>query len=80
MRDHERSQPRHGGRNQFCHRRGAAIDVIANLDFSKAVDSSVSLCPKCGAEMPEGAGECPQCGVDPATGQLSEAAKKRATR
>lgn len=59
---------------------GSSGEFLANLDFSKAIDSSVSLCPRCGAEIPEEAAECPKCGVDPATGQLSAAAKRRATQ
>jgi len=35
------------------------------------------MCPKCGAEIPEDATECPKCGVDPSTGQLSSSARKR---
>ena len=58
-----------------------SMDFLANIDLSKAVDTSVAMCPKCGTEIPEEATECPKCGVDPATGQLSaNAAKKRAGR
>lgn len=57
-----------------------SMEILANLDLSKAIDSSASMCPKCGADIPEGATECPKCGVDPTTGQLSDSAKKRAGR
>ncbi len=52
-------------------------DLLSKLDVSKAVDTGASMCPKCGAEIPEGDEECPKCGVDPTTGQLSKAAKRR---
>jgi hypothetical protein len=52
-------------------------EFLADLDLDKIVDSSQSMCPKCGASIPEDANECPQCGVDPNTGQLSASAKKR---
>lgn len=54
-------------------------DLLAKLDLSKAADTAANLCTKCGAEIPEGASECPQCGVDPNTGELSKAARKRKT-
>lgn len=57
-----------------------SMELLANIDLSKAVDSSASMCPKCGADIPEDATECPKCGVDPATGQLTAAAKKRLAR
>jgi DNA-directed RNA polymerase subunit M/transcription elongation factor TFIIS len=50
------------------------------IDLSKAEESGSSLCPKCGTEIPDDAKECPKCGIDPATGQLSAAAQKRASR
>jgi ribosomal protein L40E len=53
------------------------LDFLANVDMSKAVDATANICPKCGADLPENASECPKCGTDPATGQLSEAAKRR---
>jgi ribosomal protein L40E len=56
------------------------MEFLTNVDMSKAVDSNASMCPKCGAEIPEEASECPKCGVDPATGQLSASAKKRARK
>lgn len=55
-------------------------DFLANMDLDKAIDSSMQICPKCGASIPEDAAECPKCGVDPNTGQLSAAAKKKAGR
>jgi ribosomal protein L40E/phage FluMu protein Com len=55
-------------------------EFLAGLDLDKVIDSSESMCPKCGASIPEDATECPKCGVDPETGQLSASAKKRAGR
>jgi hypothetical protein len=52
-------------------------DFLADLDLDKLVDSSDQMCPKCGAQIPEDATECPKCGVDPSTGQLSASARKR---
>ncbi len=52
-------------------------DFLAALDLDKVVDSSEAMCPKCGAPLPEEATECPKCGVDPQTGQLTASAKKR---
>jgi ribosomal protein L40E len=57
-----------------------SMEFLANVDMSRAVDSSASICPKCGADIPDDASECPKCGVDPATGLLTEAAKKRLAR
>src|SRR5262249_46052117 len=50
---------------------------LAGLDLDKVIDSSDQMCPKCGAQIPEDATECPKCGVDPSTGQLSTSARKR---
>jgi len=52
-------------------------DFLARLDLDKVVDSSHAMCPRCGAAIPEEATECPECGVDPSTGQLTASAKKR---
>ena len=52
-------------------------EFLARLDLDNIADSSQAMCPKCGAAIPEDATECPQCGVDPATGQLTASAKKR---
>jgi ribosomal protein L40E len=57
-----------------------SMEILANLDLSSAVDTSVSMCPKCGADIPEDASECPKCGADPSTGQVTEAAKRRLGR
>lgn len=54
-----------------------STDFLATLDLGKAEDTSEAMCPKCGASIPEDATECPACGVDPTTGQLSARAKKR---
>src|SRR5258708_17260151 len=52
-------------------------EFLARLDLENVADTNQSMCPKCGAEIPEEATECPKCGVDPTTGQLSAGAKKR---
>lgn len=52
-------------------------EFLARLDLDKITDTGHSMCAKCGAEIPEDATECPQCGVDPNTGQLSSSAKKK---
>jgi ribosomal protein L40E len=57
-----------------------SMEILANLDLASAVDSAASMCPKCGTDIPEEATECPKCGFDPATGQVSEAAKRRLSR
>jgi ribosomal protein L40E len=52
-------------------------EFLASLDLEDHADSSEAMCPKCGAALPEDATECPKCGVDPTTGQLTASAKKR---
>ncbi|HEY2253730.1 MAG TPA: zinc ribbon domain-containing protein, partial [Planctomycetaceae bacterium] len=52
-------------------------EFLASLDLEDLADSSEAMCPKCGAALPEDATECPKCGVDPMTGQLTAGAKKR---
>ena len=52
-------------------------EFLAALDLDNIADSSQAMCPKCGATLPEDATECPQCGVDPSTGQLTASAKKK---
>ncbi|MFN0055651.1 MAG: hypothetical protein ACKV0T_26180 [Planctomycetales bacterium] len=59
---------------------GSDSAEFMKVDLTKVEDSNVALCSKCGAEIPEDAGECPQCGVDPATGRISAKAAKRAAR
>ncbi len=52
-------------------------EFLARLDLDNIADTNQSMCPKCGAEIPEEATECPKCGVDPSTGQLTASARKR---
>lgn len=59
---------------------GDSTEFLAGLDLDKIVDSSEAMCPKCGADIPEGVTECPKCGVDITTGQLSSSARKRMSR
>jgi ribosomal protein L40E/phage FluMu protein Com len=76
------STTRRSGSKAPAKKRAAADDdeFLAGLDLDKVIDSSSQMCPKCGANIPEDATECPQCGVDPETGQLSSSAKKRMSR
>src|SRR5262245_32065498 len=55
-------------------------EFLAGLDLDKVIDTSESMCPKCGASIPEDATECPNCGGAPAAGRLSASANKRAGR
>ncbi|MSR57349.1 MAG: zinc-ribbon domain-containing protein [Planctomycetaceae bacterium] len=55
-------------------------EFLSTVDLSKVIDSGTALCTKCGAEIPDEAMECPKCGVDPTTGQLSVSAKRRIGR
>lgn len=57
-----------------------SIDFLANLDLDKVIDSEQQICPRCGAQIPEDAAECPKCGVDPSTGVVSASARKRMSR
>lgn len=52
-------------------------EFLARLDLDDVAHSDHAICPKCGASIPEEASECPKCGVDPSTGQLSARSKKR---
>lgn len=47
-------------------------DFLSGLDLRHAEDMDTPLCPKCAAEVDEEDIECPVCGVDLATGVLSE--------
>ncbi|HVW01702.1 MAG TPA: zinc-ribbon domain-containing protein, partial [Planctomycetaceae bacterium] len=49
---------------------------LSGLDLSKAEDSSVKVCKKCGHKLDEEDEECPECGTMVGTGQLSRAARK----
>ncbi|ADG65921.1 hypothetical protein Plim_0068 [Planctopirus limnophila DSM 3776] len=52
-------------------------DGLANLDLSDLEDSGASICRKCGTEVDPEATECPNCGIDLATGGLGETARKK---
>lgn len=52
-------------------------EFLARLDLDDVAHSDHAICPKCGASIPDEASECPKCGVDPSTGQLSARTKKR---
>lgn len=51
-------------------------DFFSSLDLGRAEDEDVRVCPKCAAEVDEEDIECPECGVNLETGQLSEKQKK----
>ncbi len=52
-------------------------EILAGLDFSQAEDTEIRVCPKCGAMIEHDALECPECGVDPRTGQLTLQRKRK---
>jgi len=53
-------------------------DFLGKLDLNQAIDHSTRVCARCGTEMDEEVLECPNCGVDPRTGQLSASARRKA--
>ncbi len=55
-------------------------DFLANLNLKHMEDTSVRVCPKCGAEVDEDEIDCPECGVDLETGKLGVAARKARLR
>ena len=55
-------------------------DILADLDLDDLEDTSVRVCPKCGAEVDEDAKECPECNIDLATGSMSEATRRKLAR
>lgn len=56
-------------------------DFLSDLDLSRMEDTSVRVCPKCGHESTLEDFECPACGIEFATGQLSaRAARKKGMR
>ena len=46
-------------------------DAIANLDLRQAEDRRIQVCQKCGVEVSEEDLDCPACGIDLATGEVS---------
>nr|MBC8289574.1 hypothetical protein [Planctomycetota bacterium] len=50
-------------------------DFFSSLDLGRAEDEDVRVCLKCAAEVDEEDIECPECGVNLETGQLSEKQK-----
>ncbi len=53
-------------------------DFLGNLDLDTVEDQKVRLCPKCGQRLGEDdEEECPKCGVDVRTGQLTARQKRR---
>jgi len=47
-------------------------DFLSGVDLRRAEDFDTPLCPKCAAEVDEEDIECPACGINLATGVLSE--------
>jgi len=46
-------------------------DFFSNIDLGRAEDRNVQVCPKCATEVDEEDIECPQCGINLETGELS---------
>lgn len=55
-------------------------NFLANLDLSKVEDTSVRVCPKCGATVNEDDIDCPKCGVDLETGVISARTRRKLAR
>ena len=50
--------------------------VVAEIETSKAENTRMKTCPRCGAAAGEEDTDCPKCGRDLKTGKLSAAKKK----
>ncbi|GEM_PF-1434570 len=46
-------------------------DFFSNIDMGRAEDRNVQVCPKCATEVDEDDIECPECGINLETGELS---------
>ncbi|MEZ6125426.1 MAG: RDD family protein [Planctomycetaceae bacterium] len=55
-------------------------DLFGNLNLGMAEHEDERLCPNCAHPLDEEDTECPKCGVDPDTGTISAAKKKRLAR
>ena len=54
--------------------------LFTNLNLDDVEDTSVRICPNCGADIAEDAEECPYCFTDPTTGQLSARERRKRER
>ena len=55
-------------------------ELLGNIDLSRAEDRATKICPKCAVEITEDVIECPECGVNIETGQLSERQRRKRER
>ncbi len=55
-------------------------NFLSDLDLRRVEDQQVRICPKCAAEVDEEDVICHACGVDLATGELSEQERKKRSR
>ncbi|MBI1311818.1 hypothetical protein GC176_11045 [bacterium] len=55
-------------------------DFFNQLDLGGAEHGDIRICPKCAAEVDEEDIECPECGINLETGQLSAKQKKKRSR
>lgn len=77
-----------GGRRKKAARKKAARpkadvhddDFFSQLDLGGADHAEHRICPKCAAEVDEMDIECPECGINLETGQLSSKQKKKRKR
>jgi DNA-directed RNA polymerase subunit RPC12/RpoP len=59
---------------------GGDDDFLSSLDLRHAEDRSLRICAKCGKPVGEEDLECPYCGMDSRTGQLTAVARKKLSR
>ena len=55
-------------------------DFLAGMDLRQAEDRNTRICPRCATEVDEEDIDCPNCGVDLATGTMTAAKRKRMRR
>ena len=55
-------------------------DFLGGLDLSNAEDRNTRICPRCATEVDDEDIDCPNCGVDIATGAMSAAKRKKMRR
>ncbi|MBM78978.1 MAG: hypothetical protein CMJ78_00080 [Planctomycetaceae bacterium] len=64
-------------KKRVVERRPDDDDFFSGLDDEALEDTSIRICPKCTAEVDEEDIECPECGVNIETGQLSAKQRKK---
>lgn len=55
-------------------------DFLASFDIDKIEDKEARICPRCGQDAGEEDIECSNCGVNLATGRMSEATRRKRKR